>query len=105
MDKDLAFGHNSISVQEKKRAHRKITLKNLTIRVDRRPQFLIAIPKILYKPLKFQHLTCKAREISYIILLNLQWLSIENQQGCDKSDVSFILSTFPKNFWNKCYLI
>ena len=31
----------------------------------------------------------------------LQWLSIENQQGCDNSDVSFILTIFPKNFWNK----
>ena len=35
----------------------------------------------------------------------LQWLSIENQQGCDNSDVSFILTIFPKNFWNKWYLI
>ena len=35
----------------------------------------------------------------------IQWLSIENQQGCDNSDVSFILTIFLKNFWNKWYLI
>ena len=38
-------------------------------------------------------------------LFHLQWLSIENQQGCDNSDISFILTIFPKNFWNKWYLI
>ena len=36
-----------------------------------------------------------------ILTGNVQWLSIENQQGCDNSDVSFILTIFPKNFWNK----
>ena len=38
-------------------------------------------------------------------MLQLQWLSIENQQSRIDSDVSFILTIFPKNFWNKWYLI
>ena len=37
----------------------------------------------------------------FIIIRQIQWLSIENQQGCDNNDVSFILTIFPKNFWNK----
>ena len=37
--------------------------------------------------------------------VDVQWLSIENQQDCENSDVSFILTIFPKNFWNKWYLI
>ena len=34
-------------------------------------------------------------------LKQVQWLSIENQQMPIYSDVSFILTIFPKNFWNK----
>ena len=40
-----------------------------------------------------------------VIVLRLQWRAIETRHLLKRKDVSFILTIFPKTFWNKWYLL